>query len=258
MSDIQAITKLNTINNSSFSTSRAKDKSFNFSSFLGETESLDTIFEEASKKYKVPVNLLKAIGKAESDFNPSAVSRCGAVGVMQLMPKTAQYLGVTDSYDARQNIMGGSKYIKELLDKYDGDTSLALAAYNAGMNNVKKYNGIPPFKETQNYVKKVHEFMKSNGPTGVTTGIKVNSLKAATPYTPLTVQRTYQSPIEEVSSPIVDDLEEIFNYDKYLKFLELFMKENDKTEKEEEKKDNSLVASSIQYNIPVLNLLKSV
>lgn len=258
MSDIQAITKVNTINNSSLSTSKAKGKSSNFSSFLGETESLDTIFEEASKKYKVPVNLLKAIGKAESDFNPSAVSRSGAVGVMQLMPKTAQYLGVTDSYDARQNIMGGTKYIKELLDKYDGDTSLALAAYNAGMNNVKKYNGIPPFKETQNYVKKVHEFMKSNAPTGVTTNVKVNSSKAATPYTPLTVQRTFKSPVEEVSSTVVDDLEEIFNYDKYLKFLELFMKENDKAEKEEEKKDNSLVASAINYNIPVLNLLKSI
>ena len=76
---------------------------------------------------------------------------------MQLMPKTAEGLGVTDSYDPRQNILGGAKLISQLLDKYDGDKSLALAAYNAGSGNVSKYGGIPPFKETQNYVKKVLE-----------------------------------------------------------------------------------------------------
>ena len=79
------------------------------------------------------------------------------MGVMQLMPKTAEGLGVTDSYDPRQNILGGAKLISQLLDKYDGDKSLALAAYNAGSGNVSKYGGIPPFKETQNYVKKVLE-----------------------------------------------------------------------------------------------------
>ena len=104
-------------------------------------------------------DLLKSIAKAESNFNPTAVSHAGAVGIMQLMPTTAQSLGVTNSYDARQNIMGGAKYISSLLSKYNGDTSLALAAYNAGSGNVAKYGGIPPFAETQNYVKKVMAYM---------------------------------------------------------------------------------------------------
>jgi soluble lytic murein transglycosylase-like protein len=113
-----------------------------FSSYLEETKSLDDIFNEAAKKYNVPVDLLKAIGKAESDFDIDAVSRCGAQGVMQLMPGTAAELGVKDSFDPEQNIMGGTKYISDLLKRFDGDTSLALAAYNSGANNVKKYGGI--------------------------------------------------------------------------------------------------------------------
>lgn len=119
------------------------------------TEDLDVYFEEAANQYNVDIKLLKAIAYCESGFNPNAVSSAGAVGVMQLMPKTAEGLGVTDSYDPRQNILGGAKLISQLLDKYDGDKSLALAAYNAGSGNVSKYGGIPPFKETQNYVQKV-------------------------------------------------------------------------------------------------------
>lgn len=122
---------------------------------LYSTEEMEPIFEEAARTYGVSVDLLKAIGKTESAFNASAVSSAGAVGVMQLMPATAAYLGVTDSYDARQNIMGGAKYISQLLEKYNGSVSLALAAYNAGSNNVDQYGGIPPFTETQNYVRKV-------------------------------------------------------------------------------------------------------
>ena len=121
------------------------------------TEDLNVYFEEAANQYHVDIKLLKAIAYCESGFNPHAVSSAGAVGVMQLMPKTAEGLGVTDSYDPRQNILGGAKLISQLLDKYDGDKSLALAAYNAGSGNVSKYGGIPPFKETQNYVKKVLE-----------------------------------------------------------------------------------------------------
>lgn len=119
---------------------------------------MDEIFEEASKETGVDIRLLKAVGKAESNFRASATSRCGAMGVMQLMPGTAKSLGVTNAYDARQNIMAGSRYLAKLLDKYDGDTKLALAAYNAGSGNVAKYGGIPPFKETQNYVKRVLEY----------------------------------------------------------------------------------------------------
>lgn len=129
-------------------------------------DSMDRIFEEASQKYNVDVNLLKAIGKAESGFNASAVSSAGAVGVMQLMPATAKSLGVSNSYDARQNIMGGAKYISQLLDKYNGNVELALAAYNAGSGNVDKYGGIPPFEETQNYVKRVMEYAGNTISTG--------------------------------------------------------------------------------------------
>lgn len=126
-------------------------------------EDLDAIFQEAANTYGVSAVILKSIAKAESGFNPSAVSSAGAVGIMQLMPQTAASLGVTNSYDARENIMGGAKYISQLLSKYEGNISLALAAYNAGSGNVEKYGGIPPFTETQNYVQKVLSYMEDFG-----------------------------------------------------------------------------------------------
>lgn len=120
--------------------------------------SLESIFQLAADKYGVSENLLKAVAKAESNFNAKAVSSCGAQGIMQLMPSTAKSLGVTDSFDPVQNIMGGAKMLSGLLTKYNGNTELALAAYNAGSGNVDKYGGIPPFQETQNYVKKVMSY----------------------------------------------------------------------------------------------------
>ena len=120
---------------------------------------LDDYFQEASQTYGVPVSLLKAVAKAESDFNPNVVSSAGAVGIMQLMPATAKELGVQNIYDVKENIMGGAKELSGLLKRYHGDLTLTLAGYNAGIGNVQKYGGVPPFQETQNYIKKITSYL---------------------------------------------------------------------------------------------------
>ena len=141
----------------------AEEKETTTLKFIGEprTRSLDEIISEAALIYGVDADLVKAIVRAESNSNPLAISRKGAKGLMQLMPATARKLRVHAPFDPRENIVGGVKYIKGLLTKY-GDLKLALAAYNAGPKAVKKYSGVPPYRETKKYIKKVLKFYKQH------------------------------------------------------------------------------------------------
>lgn len=116
---------------------------------------LDAYFQKAADTYGVSVDLLKAVARQESGFQTDIVSSAGAIGIMQLMPSTASYLGVENPYDAEENIMGGAKLLAELSNRYNGDLSLTLAAYNAGTGSVDKYGAVPPFTETQNFVSKI-------------------------------------------------------------------------------------------------------
>ena len=232
-----------------------------FSSYLPATASLDQIFEEASRTYNVPKELIKAIAKAESDFNPNATSRAGAQGVMQLMPGTAKELGVTDAYDPYQNIMGGTKYISQMLAKYDGNITLALAAYNAGSNNVAKYGGVPPFKETQNYVVKVTQYMNEgvNAPDASYT-VNASAGASSAQDTADAGYNTMAASVEEAEDNYYHDiLEHLFSYEDYLRFIELYTKmqeaQAEKEEDEKEQKSDSYYAyQGFKYNPISLNL----
>jgi len=122
----------------------------------------DQFIREASARYGVDATLIRSVMQTESAFDALAVSRAGAMGLMQLMPDVALELGVEDPFDPRQNVMGGVKYLRRLLNLYNGNVPLALASYNAGATNVAQYGGVPPFPETQNYVKQITRLVASS------------------------------------------------------------------------------------------------
>lgn len=118
--------------------------------------------KRAAKKYRLDHRLISAVVQVESQFNPMALSRTGAMGLMQLMPSTAKQLGVENPYNPEQNIEGGAKYLRYLVERFNGDVTLALAAYNSGPLNVEKYGKVPPFAETKRYVSKIYDLYKGS------------------------------------------------------------------------------------------------
>ena len=127
----------------------------------------EQLIRNCSERYGVNQSLVKAVIHAESGYDPNAVSSKGASGLMQLMPATAKSLKVADRFNPRDNVDGGVKYLRFLLDTFRGDVSLAVAAYNAGLNSVAKYGGIPPYNETRTYVNRVLSYMKSYQESGI-------------------------------------------------------------------------------------------
>src|SRR4051794_15517161 len=136
----------------------------------GDPTQFDAAIQAAAQRNGVDPNLVKAVIKQESGFDPNATSPAGAQGLMQLMPSTAAGLGVANPLDPTQAIEGGTKYLKSMLDRFGGDVSLALAAYNAGPNAVARYGGVPPYAETQKYVQSVLANLQAFSSTSPTTG----------------------------------------------------------------------------------------
>ena len=136
-------------------TEKIFSSSYNNSPKTSQNTQIDSLIETYAAKHNMDSDFIKAVIKQESGFRPEATSHCGAMGLMQLMPETASSMGVRDAFDPEQNIMGGTKYLKGLLDRFGGNKELALAAYNAGPGAVQRYGGIPPYNETQNYVRSV-------------------------------------------------------------------------------------------------------
>jgi soluble lytic murein transglycosylase-like protein len=162
----QNITSNNSqITNNSSSTAPAKAVSETSSSTYSPTSSQGNfadLINEAAQRYGVNPQLVQAVIKAESNFNPSAVSSAGALGLMQLMPATASSLGVSDPLNPAQNIDGGVHFLSQLMSHYNGNVKLALAAYNAGPGAVDRYQDVPPYQETQLYVNRIMSYLESN------------------------------------------------------------------------------------------------
>ena len=147
--------------NNSLSSSPAAGPTATASGGIPVTGDFSSLINQAAQKYGVNPGLVQAVIKAESNFNPNAVSKAGAQGLMQLMPGTARGLGVTNALDPAQNIEGGVHFLSNLLKHYNGSVRLAVAAYNAGPGAVDKYGGIPPYQETQTYVTRVLGYFNS-------------------------------------------------------------------------------------------------
>lgn len=246
MTMIQSISNNNLITTSQTSTQNSTSK--DFASYMEVPTSLYDIFEKASKTYNVPLDLLMAVGKAESSYRTDAVSPHGAQGVMQLMPATAAELGVTDSFDPEQNIMGGAKYLSQMLEKFNGDATLACAAYNAGANNVEKYNGVPPFEETQKYVKIIADY-RTQGVSAPTDAISTSYQAVSNPST--------------INSTAENTLEDLFSYDDYLRFLEIYLNQIlnsaiSNSAKKDTDSETTLAYQNIKYNNSVMNLIKNI
>src|SRR3546814_343798 len=153
---VEGATALRTIRYSFLETcfACASSPGVNFNTLRLNTSAYSDEISKAARQYGVEEAVVRAVIHAESAFNPNALSRVGAQGLMQLMPATAQRFGVGNPFDAGQNIQGGVKYLAWLLKRFNGDLTLAAAGYNAGEGAVDKYNGVPPYKETQRYVKR--------------------------------------------------------------------------------------------------------
>lgn len=251
-------TNQNTSQVSANTTSNGNDFSSYLEASTAKTSTLSDIFNEASSTYGVPVSLLESVAKQESNFNPNATSHCGAMGVMQLMPSTAANLGVTNAYDAKQNIMGGAKYLSYMLQKYDGNVSYALAAYNAGSGNVAKYGGIPPFKETQNYVAKITSYMQNgvtlpDGTVSVSNAANSSTANVSDTNTILSVNNSASNTTNSDTTDSASDaaLDRVFSYDDYLKFLDIYLKDiqtdSDTNDKEKEEENNKALTNYYAY-----------